>query len=140
MRMLVIDRIINLLTLLGSFSAAKKTFPRTLLRDIMIIACLLLMAVILVSAFIVFGLIALHSAILNQGLEESEAIAIVTAGTAIIVMTLVGTAQYKIKTLVQSQSSALMRGSRPALPEQITGIADAFMDGLLRRPYQPDKN
>ncbi len=138
MPILAADRILNLLTLWSSFSVRRKALPKSWFYDISLVICLLLTTVILLAALMITGLLVFYDALVSHGWQQNAAMAATAAGTILLMIGLLWATHYKIRTLLQSHTYDSAFKSKLPMPEQLSGIADAFVSGLLRRPRHPD--
>ncbi len=135
-----IDKLINLLAIWDSLSVRKKIIPRAWLYDICLVMCMLIAATFFLSALTMCGLFCVYSYLIDHGMQTSEVVAVVAAGLAFFSAALLWATAYRIKKLCQMASTRSPPNMRSMLPEQLSGITDAFLDGLLRREVRTDKS
>lgn len=133
--MLTVDRIVNLLLLWHSSSAARKTFPGATVRTIALIVGLIILATIFLAALLIGGLVVMYGILVHQGMTTSGAVALTASGLIVLLIGTLWTASYKIKTIARFHPDNANAPTAQFLPVQLSSIADAFIDGILRRPF-----
>lgn len=133
--MAMINRIVGLLLLWSKLATGKPTLPRALLFDLVLVVGLLILAVVLLAAFVMSGLVGFFMLLVNQGMQTGSALAITMLLLVIILAGVMWAAITKVKALTQDYVDKATQHASVLLPPPIAGIAEAFLAGLFRRPY-----
>ena len=131
-------KIAKLYPLIAQSVAQKKdSMFRQLFKNIAGIVALAVAALAMGIALLVALVFALYMALTHHGYSDMQALFIVLTGIALILAVISGLLVAKLKSF--SGNADREAGVPAPMTEQVLGIADSFVDGILTRPIPKTK-